>query len=220
MGTGRSVARGFVDRTLGSLDRCPVCQAAPAGGLGVCEACRAWLEAAAGALPPPSGEWCWVGPYAGPLHRCVSAFKHKGGKRLGEFLGQLIGIRIARWDYRPHLVTHVPASGPRLEERGFDQAAVLATVVARSCRAPNAPTLARSPVAGSQKRLSRAGRALNAGGAFGATRGVTGRVLLVDDVLTTGSTYRACAAALLAAGAREVRGAFVARTVRAVYDQL
>lgn len=185
----------------------------------MCAACAAWLEAAAATLPPPAGEWCWVGPYAGPLHRCVSAFKHRGGKRIGDFLGRLLAARVAAWRFEPDCVTHVPASGPRLAERGFDQAAVLAAVVAHAAGRPHVATLARSPVAGSQKRLTRAGRAVNAGGAFGATSGVTGRVLLVDDVLTTGSTYRACAAALVAAGAKEVRGAFVARTVRQAADQ-
>ncbi len=155
-----------------------------------------------------------MGPHAGPLQRCVAAFKHGGGSRLGEFLGQLLTLRVARWSYQPDVVAHVPASGERLAERGFDQAAVLASVVSRAIRRPHLAALARSPVATSQKRLTRAGRAVNAGGAFGATRGVSGRVLLVDDVLTTGATYRACVAALLSAGATEVRGAFVARTVR------
>ena len=214
MGSGRSLARSVVDSTLGTLDRCPVCQAAAAGSAGVCAACAAWLEAAAGALPPPAGEWCWVGPYAGPLHRCVSAFKHRGGRRLGDFLGRLLSVRVTAWRFEADVVTHVPASASRLAERGFDQAAVLAAVVAHAARRSHAATLARSPVAGTQKRLTRAGRAVNAGGAFGATRSVSGRVLLVDDVLTTGSTYRA----LLSAGAQEVRGAFVARTVRQAAD--
>ncbi|HEX7002240.1 MAG TPA: hypothetical protein VF164_11165 [Trueperaceae bacterium] len=214
MGRGRSAAQGIADVTLGSLDRCPVCRAASAGSTGVCAACGAWLEAAARALPPPAGELCWVGPHAGPLLRCVAAFKHGGGKRLGEFLGQLVATRVERWGYELDVVTHVPASGERSAERGFDQAAVLAAVVSRAVRRPHLAALARSPVAASQKRLTRAGRAANAGGAFGATRGVSGRVLLVDDVLTTGATYRACVAALMAAGATEVRGAFVARTVR------
>lgn len=218
MSTRGSIVQEAAHLALGTLDRCPVCLSAPAGFAGVCQPCRAWLEAAVHALPPPAGDWCWVGPYAGPLKRCVAAYKHGGGRRLAQSLGPLLALRLARWDFRPTLVVHVPASALRLEERGFDQADDLAAVVARLCRLPHASPLARSPVATSQKRLSRARRATNAGGAFGATRHVAGRVLLVDDVLTTGATFRACAAALHAAGATEVRGAFVARTVRSAGD--
>lgn len=210
----RTIRRELADRALGTLERCPACQSAPAGKSGVCEPCAAWLEAAVAALPPPAGEWCWVGPYAGPLERTIRAFKHGGARRLGGLLARLLESRVRRWDYHPTVVAHVPASGPRLTERGYDQAAVLAFALAVLLSVPHVVALARSPVAASQKHLSRAGRAVNAGGAFGATRSVTGRVLLVDDVLTTGATYRACAAALRSAGAADVRGAFVARTVR------
>lgn len=201
-------------RALGALETCPACLSAPAGEAGVCEPCRAWLEAAVVSSPPPVGTTCWLGPYAGPWERLVTALKHRGARRLGGLLGRLVALRTSGWGPAPDLVTAVPASPRRLDERGFDQAAVLAAEAARALGLAYRPTLARSRLSLSQKRLSRSARAANAEDAFRATGRVRGRALLVDDVLTTGATARACAAALLTAGAQEVRVAVVARTVR------
>ncbi len=201
-------------RALGSLGTCPACLAAAAGPAGVCDACRAWLEAAVAALPPPAGRWSWLGPYAGPWERLVIALKHGGSRRLGAFLGALVAARSRGWEFRPAAVCHVPAAPSRLAERGFDQAALLAAQVASLRSMPHLSALARAPGSTSQKGLARASRAVNVAGAYRATRPVRGSVLLVDDVLTTGATFRSCAAALMGAGATDVRGAFVARAVR------
>lgn len=200
--------------TLGALDACPACQRAPAGAEGVCEACRAWLAAAVAAAPPPVGDRCWLGPYAGPWERLVKAMKHGGARRLGPFLGALMAARVSAWGFVPDAVTHVPTSARRRAERGFDQAAVLAAALADRLGRRHLSLLTRAPTSRSQQRLSRASRAANVGGAYAARGRTGGRVLLVDDVLTTGATALACAAALVAAGAREVRVAVVARTVR------
>lgn len=199
---------------LGALETCPVCQASPAGLSGVCEPCRAWLEAAVAAAPAPVGTRCWLGPYAGPWERLIAALKHRGAHRLGAYLGALVAVRVRAWGFEPDLVTWVPASPRRRTERGFDQAEELASAVAEGLRRPCVATLARSPASRSQKRLSRASRAVNAASAFTGLGTARGRVLLVDDVLTTGATADACADALEAAGASEVRVAVVARTVR------
>jgi len=201
-------------RALGALATCPACLAAAAGPAGVCEPCRAWLEAAVAAAPPPLGDRAWLGPYAGPWERLVAAFKHRGARRLGGLLGALLALRVRSWPYAPDQVVSVPASAERLAERGFDQAAVLAAEVARALGSEHRAALVRSRASRVQKGLSRASRAVNAARAFRATGRVRGRVLLVDDVLTTGATAEACAAALTDAGAAEVRVATVARTVR------
>jgi len=129
-------------------------------------------------------------------------------------LGALLALRVRSWPYAPDQVVSVPASAERLAERGFDQAAVLAAEVARALGSEHRAALVRSRASRVQKGLSRASRAVNAARAFRATGRVRGRVLLVDDVLTTGATAEACAAALTDAGAAEVRVATVARTVR------
>lgn len=214
MARGTELLASAASGALGALAACPACLAAAAGPAGVCEPCRAWLADAVAASPAPLGATCWLGPYAGPWERLVTAFKHAGARRLARLLGGLLALRTGAWGFAPDLVTAVPASPRRLAERGFDQAALLAAEVAGVRGLPYRPALARSPASRSQQRLSRASRAVNAGGAFGATGPVRGRVLLVDDVLTTGATARSCAAALASAGAAEVRVAVVARAVR------
>lgn len=214
MARGAHLLGSLAAATLGSLEACPVCLTSAAGPAGVCEPCRAWLEAAVAASPPPLGDRCWLGPYAGPWERLVTALKHAGARRLARPLGALLALRTRDWGPAPDLVTAVPASPRRVSERGFDQAAALAAELAGARGLAYRQTLARSHGSRSQRLLSRASRAVNAGGAFLAVGPARGRVLLVDDVLTTGATVGACAEALLAAGAAEVRVAVVARTVR------
>lgn len=202
-------------RTVAPLLRCPVCLAAPAGDGGLCRDCDSLLDAALARLPPPSGAVTWLGPYAGPWLRLVHAMKFAGGVRLADTFGGKLAARCLRWSWRPDLVCHVPASPARLAERGYDQAERLARTAAAGLGAEHAAALARSGAAAKQATLSRPARALNADGAFRSRRLPGRRVLLVDDVLTTGATAAACTRALLDAGAAEVRTAVVARTVRA-----
>ncbi len=110
----------------------------------------------------------------------------------------------ASWELPAQAVTWVPLSRRRRASRGFDQAQALARVVGRRLDVPLVPLLRRVSDAGPQARRSGEQRRLAMRGRFTALGTPPGRVLLVDDVLTTGATAAACAEALLASGAREV----------------
>lgn len=119
------------------------------------------------------------------------------------------------------LVVPVPLHPRRLFLRRYNQAALLAQGLARLGGKPYAPLLlVRRRATPSQGRLSRRRRRLNVAGAFAvppaARRALKGRrVLLVDDVLTTGATLSACARTLKRAGAASVDAVVLARVVRA-----
>ena len=120
-------------------------------------------------------------------------------------MAEALGAAVAEaCDLEADAVTWVPLSRRRRAARGFDQAMALARVVARRLEMPIEGTLRRSKDAGAQARRGGHERRLAMSGAFTARPDLPARVLLVDDVLTTGATAGACAEALLAAGAREV----------------
>ena len=115
------------------------------------------------------------------------------------------------------MVVPVPLHWRRRYQRGFNQADLLARLVARQRRIPSSIVLRRTRATLSQAGLSHAGRRRNMSGAFACRRPglVKGRrVLLIDDVMTTGSTAAACALALKRAGASRVVFLTVARVDR------
>jgi predicted amidophosphoribosyltransferase len=101
-------------------------------------------------------------------------------------------------------VTWVPLSRRRRAERGFDQARALAAAVAPRLGLPLVALLRRTADAGHQARRGGEERRTAMRGLFVTGGEPPPRVLLIDDVLTTGATVAACAEALLAEGANEV----------------
>ena len=195
---------------------------APADDGPVCRSCLRRLERAdpadlaarLAALPGPDDTFddafaLWVFDRGGTLRRIQHALKYGNRPAYGRRLGALVGQAYrASARPRPDLVTPVPLHRVRLYERGYNQSAVLAEGLAEALGAPCRPeALRRIRATRSQTRLSRRRRWDNVFGAFAVAvpEAVAGRrVLLVDDVLTTGATATAAALALREAGAGAV----------------
>lgn len=176
-----------------------------------------------------------LGPYEGTLRRILHAFKYDSRRTLATRLGPLLQAHSADVLEGAHLVVPVPLHAARLRERGFNQAADLASTLPL----PHMDVLARVVATRSQTGLSAEQRRRNLRGAFDLRRktsllGFARRspmdtlasrvvrdhvVVLVDDVCTTGATLEACARVLLQAGAREVRALTVARALLSKGDR-
>lgn len=149
--------------------------------------------------------------FHGPVRSAVHRLKFSGWRGISEALGQAMA---ASWGREADVVAWVPLSKRRLAERGFDQARALAAVVAERLDLPLARLLARDgDPEGSQARRGREERLAAMRGRFHAVAPPPARVLLVDDVLTTGATAAACARALAGAGATEISLLTAARAV-------
>ncbi len=154
--------------------------------------------------------------FTGPTQKALHHLKYRHDAGLAETLAGLVATRLGRpGSLSPTtLVVPVPLSPERLRERGYNQAALLARVLADRWGYRFRPgALIRVRSTHSQVGLNRADRQRNVHGAFAAQRRVTvGRsVLLVDDTCTTGATLHDCARALKAAGAVAVHGLAIAQ---------
>jgi ComF family protein len=139
--------------------------------------------------------------FDGPARAAVHRLKFAGWRPVAEALGAAMA---RSWDLEADGIAWVPLSRRRRAARGFDQAQALARVTGRLLDLPPLALLGRTSDAGSQAQRTGAERRIAMRGLFAARARPPRRVLLVDDVLTTGATAAACAETLLAAGAREV----------------
>jgi ComF family protein len=155
------------------------------------------------------------GMYRGALASAVRRLKYGDRPDLARPLGAMLGATVATSGLRADLVVPVPLHPRKLRERGYNQSALLAGAVARAAGAPLAARgLVRTRDTAPQASLSKHRRRDNIAGAFRArsAKAIHGnRILLVDDVATTGATLRACAEALLTAGAASVTTVVLAR---------
>ncbi len=188
---------------------------------GVCLPCWRSLPWTPGYRPGrgPLQAIVWAADYEGAVRRLVHGLKFEDMDYLAGPLGREIAARLAPVlrALRPDLVLAVPLHWWRRYRRGFNQAALLASSIARHGDLPLGRGLLRRRRAGRrQLGLSRRQRLRSLAGCY-AARGdrLRGRtILLVDDVTTTGATLEACARELLRAGAGRVVGCVLARTPR------
>lgn len=176
----------------------------------VCQSC---------AERPPSYTRAWtLYPYLAPLRDAVCLLKYRGKVGLASPLARLMIDRLPPLPALD-LIIPVPLHPRRLREREFNQSLLLADRIGRHLNVPVSFTdLARILPSPAQTTLSRKGRLKNLRGAFavGEPESVGGkRILLIDDVFTTGATVNECAKSLRKAGAGDVFVLTLARTVDA-----
>ena len=185
---------------------CPHCAAPCDAEVKLCLAC-------ARQAPVQQGTVAW-GEYDGALRSAVLGLKTHGRDELAVPLGRRLAARIAVEDWASdiELIAHVPSHPLRRLRRGWPAAATLALVAGRELSLPVRTLLKRRGLR-RQTGRSRAEREMLPRRCFVAAGSVAGRrVLIIDDVTTTGTTLSRAAEALLAAGADTVYCAAMAVT--------
>ena len=237
-----SLARGFRTATLDLLypPGCAACDEPLTDSAGFCELCSATLveierPCRSCALPQrlslqaqcvgcrggptPLDEVTAAFAFGGALADALRLLKFSARTDLGERLGVLLAPALARLvaRYPDPLVVPVPLSRQRLAARGYNQSALLAL---GACAGADRKLKVRVDVldrirdTAAQTGLTAPQRRMALSGAFRTTAQVKGRtVLLVDDVMTTGATFAACAGAVRAAGASHVVALTVGRAL-------
>lgn len=200
--------------------KCPFCgRVLERGEEGWCAACQRdlpWTEPGEG----KAVEGCalCLSPlwYRDGVREGVHRYKFGGGRGHAALFGALMAQCLQdRWESPVDLITWAPLHPARKKKRGYDQAELLARRVGELSGLPVEPTVEklRATAVQSQAGADEARRA-NVQGAYRALPGLdlTGmRVILVDDVATSGATLAQCAAALREAGAETVAGLTLAR---------
>ena len=156
-------------------------------------------------------------PFTGRARDVVLGLKYRNRRRVGRHLAGLVVNQIVeRGDHRRiDVVTWAPTSSARRRERGFDQGELLARHIGAQLGLPTRRLLDRTSASGPQTGRTRRERL--AGSLFRARPDARGqRVLVVDDVVTTGATMTHAASALEAMGAADVLLYAVASTPAAV----
>lgn len=168
-------------------------------------------------LPWTDTEWLFVLsplPYTGEFRQALHRYKFRNEKTLARAFGKLMAQTAEIDGVLFDAAAWVPMTAEKKRQRGYDQSELLAKAVAREMKIPCLPLLRKVRETGIQHELSAPERKKNVEGAYRFREkaaeplgGLSGkRVLLIDDIVTTGATLKECAGALYAAGAREVTG--------------
>lgn len=192
--------------------------ALPRIGAGQCRSCgMVWSGKTGGdfcidcQLDPLPVDWtsAW-GHYRAGIERLLHAFKFEHHEFLADALSELLEDALRDRDF--DVIVPVPMHRSKERRRGYNQAGLLAESLARRIGVNCEPKLlVKTTERRTQSTLPRSERAGNVRNAFKAANAADRSVLLVDDISTTGETFRACAAELVRVGAARVCAVAVAK---------
>jgi ComF family protein len=188
-----------------SLIRCPVCRERASSSLGCCQDCASDLFQLM-----LQDDLLALGVYSGRLEKAVRAFKFHGVRRLSTLFASELAKAVKQSGWKVDAVCPVPLHWTRRLERGYNQSVLITKPLAKELGLAYAPLLRRVKRTKQQAKLSKLERVSNVEDAF-ISKSCRGNILLIDDVVTSGATTKACLEALLAAGASEVKVAAIAR---------
>lgn len=185
----------------------------------LCHKCRTTLE---DYIPPKKNisfvaSWQAMWYYKDNVRDSILRYKFNGRISYGPVYARFLALRLMQWEMTDFdLITWVPISAKRRRKRGFDQVKILCVHTARELGRKATATLKKHRHTPAQSSLPHPSqRRANVLGAYRVIdpKTVVGkRILLLDDVITTGSTVSECARVLLTAGAKEVYCAAIAAT--------
>jgi len=193
---------------------CPICGCPFAVEQGIDHPCGPCIVS-----PPPFVRARSAYCFEGPVRRLIHAFKYGGKVHLAPTLGLLTAVSLTGFakEAAPHFIVPVPLHDRRLRERGFNQSQRLALFLSRSWAVPlSVDNLRRARWTDPQVGLAVAERKRNVRGAFSVAKPEIfekKRLLLVDDVFTSGSTVTECSRTLKQTGAEQVWVLTVARAL-------
>lgn len=189
---------------------CQICGEPISGGeYATCRRCRASIT-----FYSAIRSWAY---FEGPLQKAIHKLKYRKDLGLSEILAQPMIQLLAEQKWKIDLITAIPLDENKQRERGFNQSLFLARSIAWSNRIMiKSSAIKRVKITRSQVGLSLEERKKNVADVFSAEQElVNGKsILVVDDVVTTGSTINSCAAALSKAGALHIYGLTLARSMR------
>ena len=199
--------------------RCCFCRRVCGKGLPLCKHCSAQypdLSPAAQRQSLTRSLTCWSPlRYGGAVREALLRYKFHSLVAYAPVFGKFMRKCLDENEISCDSITWVPLSRRRLRKRGYDQARLLAEALAVRLSLPCERTLVKKRNNPPQSRTGRASaRKANVAGAYEAAKGVSLRgksILLIDDIVTTGSTLSECAGVLRRAGAASVSAATVAR---------
>lgn len=194
----------LLDSLFPYIPKCVGCGVEKGAVNSLCPKCAAKLSALAAGQAAVSGlsaySLYW---YDGIAAHIVRGYKYNDKRWLSRFMGDRMAKSVAELGGFD-AVCPIPLHKKRRRMRGFDQAELLAKHIAQTLGVPFVNGISRTRNTRTQTKLTKTQRKENMQGAFAPAAILTGSVLLVDDVLTTGATAAACAQTLLQAGAASV----------------
>lgn len=210
----RGVISRIADIIFPYVPKCAVCGVEKGAGDYLCAKCKNKLEELKAGQSYAGGFAAFsLYKYDGPVKSIVTGCKYGGKRYLGRLLGRDMAGALSSLPHSFSCVCNVPLHENRRKSRGFDQSEELAKGISEAAGLPYIAALRRIRNTKTQTKLSEAQRQQNIKGAFEAACTMSGNVLLVDDVLTTGATAGECARVLMRAGAESVYVMTYARAV-------